>query len=102
MSNGASAAPTRRQSAGRSGRPRGRSTDCRLVSRILQDTKGLLTTHGSIRARGHVPDEDMPMVARLRAAGAIILAKTNVPEWVPEETAAIRSGARRATRLTPI
>ncbi|MFY9320530.1 amidase [Lentibacter algarum] len=46
----------------------------------LQDTKGLLTTHGSIRARGHVPNDDMPMVARLRAAGAIILAKTNVPE----------------------
>ena len=46
----------------------------------LQDTKGLLTTHGSIRARGHVPTDDMPMVARLRAAGAIIFAKTNVPE----------------------
>ncbi|MDO6484763.1 amidase [Shimia thalassica] len=46
----------------------------------LQDTKGLLTTHGSIRARGHVPNDDMPMVARLRAAGAIIFAKTNVPE----------------------
>ena len=46
----------------------------------LQDTKGLLTTHGSIRARDHVPNDDMPMVARLRAAGAIILAKTNVPE----------------------
>ncbi|WP_254694103.1 amidase [Sulfitobacter sp. SK012] len=46
----------------------------------LQNTKGLLTTHGSIRARGHVPDNDLPMVARLRAAGAIILSKTNVPE----------------------
>ena len=46
----------------------------------LQDTKGLLTTHGSIRARGNVPDQDLPMVARLRTAGAIILAKTNVPE----------------------
>lgn len=46
----------------------------------LQNTKGLLTTHGSIPARGHVPDNDLPMVARLRAAGAIILAKTNVPE----------------------
>ena len=46
----------------------------------LQNTKGLLTTHGSICARGHVPDKDLPMVARLRAAGAIILAKTNVPE----------------------
>ena len=46
----------------------------------LQNTKGLLTTHGSIRARNHIPDDDLPMVARLRAAGAIILAKTNVPE----------------------
>ncbi len=46
----------------------------------LQNTKGLLTTHGSIRARRHIPDDDLPMVARLRAAGAIILAKTNVPE----------------------
>ncbi|WP_339771893.1 amidase [uncultured Pseudosulfitobacter sp.] len=46
----------------------------------LQDTKGLLTTHGSKRGRSNVPTQDLPMVARLRAAGAIILAKTNVPE----------------------
>ncbi|MFK7875909.1 MAG: amidase, partial [Paracoccaceae bacterium] len=46
----------------------------------LQNAKGLLTTHGSVRARSFVPDEDMLMVGRLRAAGAIILAKTNVPE----------------------
>ena len=46
----------------------------------LQNTKGLLTTHGSIQARTYVPDEDVPIVARLRAAGAIVLAKTNVPE----------------------
>lgn len=46
----------------------------------LQNTKGLLTTHGSIRARSYIPENDLPMVARLRAAGAIILAKTNVPE----------------------
>lgn len=46
----------------------------------LQDTKGLLTTHGSPRMRTNRPQDDLPMVARLRAAGAIILAKTNVPE----------------------
>jgi len=46
----------------------------------LQETRGLLTTFGSARARANVPDKDLPMVARLRAAGAIILAKTNVPE----------------------
>ena len=57
-----------------------RLMDYRLASKDLQNTKGLQTTHGSIRARGYVPDEDLPMVGRLRAAGAIILAKTNVPE----------------------
>lgn len=46
----------------------------------LQNTKGMLTTHGSVTGRANVPSEDLLMVARLRAAGAIILAKTNVPE----------------------
>jgi amidase len=62
------------------GRPIGPLDGLPIGVKDLQNTKGLLTTHGSIRARGHVPDEDLPMVARLRAAGAIILAKTNVPE----------------------
>lgn len=46
----------------------------------LQDTEGLLTTHGSPRMRSYIPAGDLPMVARLRDAGAIVLAKTNVPE----------------------
>lgn len=46
----------------------------------LQDTRGLLTTHGSVMARDRIPEQDFPLVARLRAAGAIVLAKTNVPE----------------------
>lgn len=46
----------------------------------LQDTAGLLTTCGNVRLRGHVPTTDNTMVARLRAAGAIVLAKTNVPD----------------------
>lgn len=46
----------------------------------LQDTAGLLTTHGNIGLRGHVPSADMALVARLRQAGAIIIAKTNVPD----------------------
>lgn len=63
-----------------SGTPMGLLDGLPIGVKDLQDTKGLLTTHGSIRARGHVPNDDLPMVARLRAAGAIILAKTNVPE----------------------
>jgi Asp-tRNA(Asn)/Glu-tRNA(Gln) amidotransferase A subunit family amidase len=51
------------------------------------DTAGLRTTAGS-KARAHyVPYEDAPAVARLKAAGAIILGKTNTPEMaIPYET----------------
>lgn len=64
----------------KAGTPKGRLDGLPVGIKDLQDTQGLLTTHGSIRARGNVPDRDLPMVARLRTAGAIILAKTNVPE----------------------
>ena len=46
----------------------------------LQDTAGLLTTSGNIGRRHHVPAQDCALVARLRAAGAIVTAKTNVPD----------------------
>lgn len=46
----------------------------------LEATEGLLTTLGSPMYRGHVPDADNTLVARLRAAGAIVVGKTNVPE----------------------
>jgi Asp-tRNA(Asn)/Glu-tRNA(Gln) amidotransferase A subunit family amidase len=51
------------------------------------DTKGLLTTSGS-RVRGqHTPAKDAVAVARLKAAGALVLGKTNVPEMaIPYET----------------
>jgi Asp-tRNA(Asn)/Glu-tRNA(Gln) amidotransferase A subunit family amidase len=62
------------------GNPMGPLDGLPIGVKDLQDTKGLLTTHGSMRARGNVPDRDLPMVARLRAEGAIVLAKTNVPE----------------------
>jgi amidase len=46
----------------------------------LQDTQGLLTTCGNARLRANVPKADTALVARLREAGAIVTAKTNVPE----------------------
>ena len=64
----------------RSGNPIGPLDGLPIGVKDLQETRGLLTTYGSPRARNHVPDRDLPMVARLRQAGAIILAKTNVPE----------------------
>src|SRR5213079_1201010 len=42
---------------------------------------GLRTTYGSPLYRDHVPTEDALVVQRLRAAGAIILGKTNCPEF---------------------
>ncbi|QGZ64628.1 amidase [Paraburkholderia acidisoli] len=46
----------------------------------LEETAGLLTTYGSPLYREHVPAADNAFVARLRAAGAIVAAKTNTPE----------------------
>ncbi len=47
----------------------------------LSDTEGLLTSHGSPLYRDHVPKADAAMVSLLRKAGAIVVAKTNTPEF---------------------
>ncbi|CNF26298.1 amidase [Mycobacterium tuberculosis] len=44
-------------------------------------TAGVRTTSGSPIFADHVPDEDELVVERIRAAGAITLGKTNVPEF---------------------
>ena len=61
------------------------------------DTAGLQTTGGSLAMKGFVPTQDATMVARLRAAGAIILAKTNMAEWAfsPYLTASSIAGITR-------
>jgi amidase len=47
----------------------------------LQATEGLRTTWGSLIYKDHVPTEDETSVANVRAAGGIILGKTNTPEF---------------------
>ena len=47
----------------------------------LEVTKGLTTTMGSALFRDRVPDVDSIVVERVKAAGAIILGKTNTPEF---------------------
>ena len=44
-------------------------------------TRGIRTTFGSMIYEHYVPDEDAIAVERLRAAGAILLGKTNTPEF---------------------
>ncbi|MGO1117965.1 amidase [Rhodovibrionaceae bacterium A322] len=47
----------------------------------LNETKGFLTTYGSPLHADFVPDFDCRPVANMRAAGGIITAKTNTPEF---------------------
>src|SRR5690606_7581826 len=47
----------------------------------LQATAGLRTTWGSLIYKDHVPEKDEATVANLRDQGAVILAKTNTPEF---------------------
>ncbi|WP_413874376.1 amidase [Albidovulum sp.] len=47
----------------------------------LVATKGMRTTWGSPLHADHVPAADDLVAARLRAAGAILIGKTNTPEW---------------------
>ncbi|MFD8159541.1 amidase [Streptomyces malaysiensis] len=45
------------------------------------DTAGVLTQRGSPIFAGRVPDTDATSVARMKHAGGILLAKTNLPEF---------------------
>ena len=47
----------------------------------LTATQGIRTTSGSLIYEHHVPDEDGLVVQRLKAAGAIVVGKTNTPEF---------------------
>lgn len=52
-----------------------------MVVKDNYDTKGLQTTGGSLALKGFVPQDDAFMVQKIRAAGAIILFKSNMAEW---------------------
>jgi amidase len=52
-----------------------------MAIKDLEDTAGMRTTYGSPIYRDHVPAADTLMVTRLRRAGAIVVGKTNTPEF---------------------
>ncbi|MCM5571443.1 amidase [Burkholderiaceae bacterium FT117] len=89
----------------------------------LAQTRGMRTTWGSPIFRDFVPDQDAAIVERVRSAGAILVGKTNVPEfglgsqtfnevfgptrnpWDPSRTAGGSSGgaaAALAARMLPV
>jgi aspartyl-tRNA(Asn)/glutamyl-tRNA(Gln) amidotransferase subunit A len=47
----------------------------------LEDTAGLITSHGSLPYKNNLATRDSVQVERLRAAGAIPIGKTNAPEF---------------------
>ena len=47
----------------------------------LEMSKGIRSTSGSLPFKDRIPDEDSIVVERVKAAGAIILGKTNTPEF---------------------
>jgi amidase len=61
------------------------------VPMIVKDnfeTRGLQTTDGALALAGYLPDQDAFLVKRVKEAGAIVLAKSNMAEWAfsPYET----------------
>src|SRR6267143_919761 len=52
-----------------------------LVKDNIATGDRMMTTAGSLALAGVTPPRDAPLVARLRAAGAVILGKTNLSEW---------------------
>src|SRR5213596_3197758 len=52
-----------------------------LVKDNIATVDRMMTTAGSLALAAVTPPRDAPLVARLRAAGAVILGKTNLSEW---------------------
>lgn len=52
-----------------------------LVKDNIETDDGTATTAGSLAMRQNITLRDAPVVARLKAAGAVILGKTNLSEW---------------------
>lgn len=66
------------------------------------DTADMVTTGGSITLINNTPPDDAFMIAKLREAGAIVLAKTNMAEWAfsPRQTVSSSYGRTSNTYNT--
>ena len=63
------------------GEPLGALHGLPVAIKDITPTAGIRTTFASPLYKDYVPDEDAEVVRRLKAAGAIVLAKTNTPEF---------------------
>lgn len=84
-------APARADSLDRVRRRGGDTGALHCVPTLVKDnmdTGGMVTTGGSAALAGSVPPDDATIVRRMRAAGAVVVAKTNMAEWAfsPRQT----------------
>ena len=63
-----------------------------LIKDNIETADPLPTTAGSLALTGNFAGRDAPIVARLRAAGAVILGKANLSEWANFRSTASVSG----------
>jgi amidase len=63
-----------------------------LIKDNVETADHMMTTAGSLALEGWYAGKDAPLVARLRAAGAVILGKTNLSEWANFRSAHASSG----------
>src|SRR3954452_21249417 len=63
------------------GAPAGLLHGVPVAVKDLEDTAGMRTTFGSPLFAANVPDADSAVVERWRRAGAIVIGKTNTPEF---------------------
>jgi amidase len=72
----------------RTGSPRGPLHCVPVIVKDNFETRGLQTSAGSLSLQGFQPARDAFLVARIRAAGALVLAKSNMAEFAfsPYET----------------
>ncbi|EZP55563.1 amidase [Sphingomonas sp. RIT328] len=63
-----------------------------LIKDNIETADPIPTTAGSLALKDNVTRRDAPVVARLRAAGAVILGKTNLSEWANIRSSHAMSG----------
>lgn len=68
-----------------------------LIVKDNYDTADMPTTAGSVALEGSIPPDDAYMIESLRAAGALVLAKSNMAEWAfsPYYTISSTAGTTR-------
>jgi amidase len=63
------------------GNPIGKLHGMPWALKDMEDVRGFPTTKGSMVFKDYIPQTDSLLAARLRAAGALFIGKTNVPEF---------------------